>query len=173
MDEFERTFLPSHLPDEVLLGECFEMLDIYLPLSAEHPHLRVRQKGNQFEITKSTVVEAGDSSHQFENTIPLTLEEFNDLKELKGKRVYKKRYLYTEAGFSYEIDVFKGDLEGLVLVDIEFKTKEEKDAYVPPSWVLIEVTQEEFLAGGMLCGKTYGDIAARLERLGYVKKHEY
>lgn len=36
-----------------------------------------------------------------------------------------------------------------------------------PDFCLCEVTQEEFIAGGMLCGKRYTDIEADLERFGY------
>ena len=34
---------------------------------------------------------------------------------------------------------------------------EEKDAFVAPDFCLVEVTQELFIAGGMLCGKRYAD----------------
>ena len=38
-----------------------------------------------------------------------------------------------------------------------------------PNFCLAEVTHEEFLAGGMLCGKSYADIRESLKRLGYTK----
>jgi len=69
----------------------------------------------------------------------------------------------------YEVDVFHGSLRGLVLVDIEFKSHKEKNNFTPPPWVLAEVTQENFVAGGMLCGKNYEDISNELKRFGYSK----
>lgn len=39
----------------------------------------------------------------------------------------------------------------------------------PPDFCLVDVTQETFLAGGMLCGKRYADIEAGLDRFGYRK----
>ncbi len=38
-----------------------------------------------------------------------------------------------------------------------------------PDFCLVEVTQEDFVAGGMLCGKSYEDIKADLDRYGYTK----
>ena len=63
--------------------------------------------------------------------------------------------------------MFTGALDGLVLIDFEFETEAEKEAFVMPDFCLVEVTQEEFLAGGMLCGKSYDDISADLALFGY------
>ena len=169
MEEIELTYLPKGLPDGVTRSFSKELLDIYLPAGADHPTLRVRRSGNTFEITKKQPVQEGDASHQIETTIPLTAEEFADLEKLEGKRVYKTRYYYMENGVDYEVDVFQDALAGLVLVDIEFKTLAEKASFVVPDWLLVEVTQEKFIAGGMLCGKSYGDIEGRLQALGYVR----
>ena len=38
-----------------------------------------------------------------------------------------------------------------------------------PNFCLAEVTQEEFTAGGMLCGKSYEEIEPRLRGFGYSK----
>ena len=163
MEEFELTYLPKKEILSKLEGVSFkEMLDIYLPSTSKHPTLRIRKSGNKYEMTKKEPIKEGDSSHQLETTIPLTQEEFNELSLIEGKRVSKNRYLYTESEHTYEIDVFQGDLKGLILVDIEFKSNKEKSQFTPPSWVLKDVTQEEFVAGGMLCGKSYKDIEDRL-----------
>ena len=66
-----------------------------------------------------------------------------------------------------EIDVFVDGLEGLVLMDFEFNTVEEKSAFKMPGLALADVTQEEFIAGGVLAGKKYNDIALELERFNY------
>ena len=63
--------------------------------------------------------------------------------------------------------MFQGDLKGLVLVDFEFESEQEKQAFEKPDFCLVEVTQEEFIAGGMLCGKTYKDIEKNLQKFGY------
>ena len=171
MEEIELTFLPKGLPEGVQKSRSKELLDIYLPAGSEHPTLRVRRSGSSFEITKKQPVREGDASHQIETTIPLTAEEFADLEKLEGKRVHKTRYYYNESSIDYEVDVFQDALQGLVLVDIEFKILAEKAAFVAPNWLLVEVTQEKFIAGGMLCGKSYDDIEGRLHAFGYERSY--
>lgn len=167
MDEFELTYLPKRLPERLLEAPAKEMLDIYVPASIEHPYLRIRCRGDKYEITSKQPVAPGDQSHQHENTIPLTKEEYDELAVVPGKRVAKTRYLYEENGRTYEVDVFKDGLAGLVLVDVEFSSAEEKAAFTPPDWLGPEVTQKVFLAGGMLCGKRFDDIKDKLAEFNY------
>ncbi len=167
--ELEVTYLAKRLPDGLENCESKEILDIYLPAAARHPTLRVRRDGKRFMITKKEPVRDGDASRQLEQTIPLTEEEFGDLDRLKGKRVRKERYFYGHGKRTAEIDVFKDGLEGLVLVDFEFDSVEEKDAFRMPEFCLADVTQEEFLAGGALCGKGYQDIEEKLSEFNYSK----
>lgn len=169
MEEFELTYLVKMLPAEVKSAPCQDILDIYIPAVAEHPTLRIRQNGQKWEITKKEPIHGQDSSHQLETTIPLTADEFQELNSLTGKRIHKTRYFYNENGVNYEIDVFHGALEGLVLADVEFNSLAEKASFVPPDWCLAEVTQEKFIAGGMLCGKSYADIEDSLKSFGYKK----
>lgn len=169
MEELELTYLAKTLPTGLVSAEKKEMLDIYIPTSSDHPTLRIRKNGDKHEITKKQPIVEGDASRQLETTIKLTPAEFADLSQLPGKRIQKTRYLYQENNINYEIDVFRGDLTGLVLVDVEFATVQEKSAFVPPAWCLVEVTQEKFLAGGMLCGKKYSDIEQDLAKFGYQK----
>ena len=163
--ELERTFLAKAVPKGLNAGK--EMLDIYIPKSAEHPKLRIRKMGDRFEITKKNPVKEGDASEQIEQTIALTKEEFDDLSKLEGKRTSKIRYTFDFNGAKCEVDVLQGSLKGLVIIDFEFKTKKEKDEFRMPDFCLVDVTQEKFLAGGMLCGKKYNDIKEKLEKLGY------
>src|SRR3989338_5295798 len=150
MIELEKTYLAKYLPD---LKKCKskEIIDIYLPKSAKHPVLRIRKNGDKFEMTKKQPI-GEDKTIQEEQTIILTKEEFQELSSLEGKRIHKIRFYFPYNGRTAEIDVFQGDLKGLVLVDFEFESEQEKQAFEKPDFCLVEVTQEEFIAGGMLCG---------------------
>jgi CYTH domain-containing protein len=167
--ELELTYLAKHLPEGLAGSESKEVQDIYIPKSAHHPKLRIRKSGEKLMITKKEPTDSGDYSVQVEHTIPLTREEFGEMSKLEGKRIRKTRYLYKYKGRIAEVDVFKDGLEGLVVVDFEFSTAKEKDSFVQPEFCLAEVTQEEFIAGGTLCGKTYSDIEKELDRFGYKK----
>ncbi len=169
MEELERTYLAKELPPNLAACRSKSMLDIYVPSTSSHPIVRIRKRGDVYEITKKAPIVEGDASRSMEETIPLTLEEYRELSAIPGKRISKNRYYYTDGGIDFEIDVFQDDLEGLVLVDVEFPSVEQKDTFREPGFCLTEVTQQEFLAGGMLCGKKYADIEPELQRLGYKK----
>ena len=68
-----------------------------------------------------------------------------------------------------EVDIFKDKLEGLGVADFEFKTKEEKDKFVKPDFCSDEVTQDVYLAGGILAGGEYSKIEKHLEKYNYKK----
>lgn len=142
---------------------------MYIPQSLDHPVVRIRKNGETYEITKKQPVKEGDASHQDEQTITLTETEFNELMKLEGKKVSKIRYYYPYKGRIAEIDVFTGKLRGLVLVDFEFENLTEKDSFVMPEFCLADVTQETFVAGGMVCGKSYEDIEENLKKYSYKK----
>lgn len=167
--ELERTFLLKYIPEGLEKSKFKEILDIYIPQDSEHPTLRIRKCGEIFEITKKETVNGNDSSEQNENTIPLTKDEFGELSQIKGKRLRKNRFLYPHENRMAEVDVYLDDLAGLVVVDFEFNSREEMEAFDVPDFCLVEVTQDKVLAGGMLAGKSYGDIERDLEKYTYKK----
>jgi adenylate cyclase len=167
MIELEKTYLIKNLPENLQAFPAKQIIDIYIPKESRHATLRIRKNGDKFEMTKKEPVQEGDSSHMLEQTIVLTANEFDILEKLDGKRTEKLRYNYPYRDLMAEIDVFQGALQGLVLADFEFKTLEEKAAFTMPDFCLAEVTQEEFLAGGMVCGKSYADIEKDLKKFNY------
>ena len=54
-----------------------------------------------------------------------------------------------------------------MLIDFEFATETEKNSFAIPEVALADVTQESFIAGGSLAGKSYADIEPELARFGY------
>jgi CYTH domain-containing protein len=167
--ELEKTYLAKELPAGILECPFKEIIDIYVPESVEHAILRLRKKGDNYEITKKTPISGSDSSEQTEHTIKLTPEEYESLARGGGKKVRKYRYYYNKDGRQAEVDVFKDELEGLVVIDFEFSEVADKDNFEMPDFCLADVTQDKIFAGGMLCGKKYSDIEPRLNELGYKK----
>ena len=165
MTGFERTFLAKYLPED--LGKCTfrEIIDVYIPRISIHPKLRIRKIGNKFEITKKIPVNRKNSQLR-ETTIPITEEEFEDLK-LIGKRIRKFRYYYPFNGKFAEIDIFQDLLKGLVLIDFEFNSEKEMKEFEIPDFCLAEVTQEEFIAGGILSGKSFLELHKQLKKFEY------
>lgn len=159
----------KNIPVDLKTLKSMEVFDIYIPKSTLHSHLRIRKKGDKFEITKKYPVKDGDSSRLSEETIPLTKEEFEEFSQLEGRRVRKIRHYFKVGADMAEIDVFQDDLKGLILIDFEFKTVEAKNDFVMPDFCLADVTQEKFTAGGILAGKKYSDIEKELRKYNYKK----
>lgn len=172
MLELEKTYLAKYLPEDLAKYEATEINDTYIPYDPRknpHPKMRIRRKGDRYEITKKTQMDVSDASAQEEQTMTLSAEEYAALAPVEGRKIHKIRYEYPCGDLVAEIDIFQGGLSGLVVVDVEFDSLEEKELFSMPEFCLVEVTQEEFIAGGMLCGKRYEDIENGLKRFGYEK----
>ncbi len=167
MIELELTFLAKSLPANLKNCASKKIVDLYIEGGSIHSSLRIRKNGDQFELTRKVPVEAGDASKQTETTISLNKEEFESLADSKARRIEKTRYYFEHNDHTAEFDVFEGGLDGLVLIDFEFKTEEAKDSFVMPDFCLIDITQETFIAGGVLAGKKYHEIESELKRFEY------
>lgn len=168
--EYELTYLAKKMPTEIKGVTPNRVIDYYVPETGDtHPHLRIRSRGDTFEITKKQPIEGKDSSAQSEHTIMLSREEYKDISSNRKRCVIKDRYKVVIDGHPAEVDVFCGELQGLVLIDFEFSSREAQLAFVMPSVCLADVTQEEFIAGGILAGKRYIDLEPQLSKYNYKK----
>jgi adenylate cyclase len=170
MIELEKTYLIKYLPKDYKKYPKKEIIDVYFPKGKKHPTLRLRKNGTRYEMTKKSIVES-DPSEQKEETISLTKEEFNAFAKIPGKAVHKLRYYYIHNGWPCEIDIFQKDLKGMILVDFEFDTGEQKRVFQMPDFCLADVTAEKYIAGGMLAGKKYKEVEPHIRKLfGYLTR---
>ena len=169
MIEIERMYLARFIPDGLSGCKSDEIIDIYIPWTVAHPQIRLRKEGRNLVLTKKYAPDNSDFTRQVEQTIVLTEREYEEFAKLDGKKLRKIRHYYKCNAGEAQIDVFKDELEGLVLIDFEFKSKGEADKFVAPDFCLVDVTKEKFIAGGMLCGKSYSDIKNMLSQFGYSK----
>lgn len=165
--EFEKTYLCPEIPTEYISGEPTRMVDVYIPELSEHPKLRLRQKGDTYEITKKTPID-NDPSRQLEETIGLTREEFDALLTSSSRKIEKLRIPLMYDGFEGELDVFDGEHRGLVLVDFEFADTTDQEKFGQPSFCSADVTLEDAIAGGILSGLKHDDLFVILrDKHGY------
>lgn len=83
--------------------------------------------------------------------ILLSPEEYELLSGLEGDPLKKVRYYCRYLGRVFSIDVFEGELEGLVLCETEAESLEELMSVQPPAYARREVTEDPFFTGGNLC----------------------
>ncbi len=167
--EFEKTYLLKTVPSDLTNCDSIVIEDRYVPQSVDHPVLRLRRYGDWLGLTKKYPVQGSDSSTQYEHTIVLNPDEYAALAGLPAKTFVKRRYYYPLGRVTAEIDVYQGQLQGLATVDVEFATEDDKQSFLPPDFCGPDVTQDSLIAGGMLAGKSYNDIADGLAAYGYEK----
>ena len=92
----------------------------------------------------------------------LSEAEFAALAVLPARTITKRRYRLTHGGRDFGVDVFEGDLAGLVLCEAEDESRAAVLALVFPPWAGREVTEDPFFTGGNLCGVSAAELAARL-----------
>ena len=111
--------------------------------------VRVRVRGDKGFLTiKGRGSEDGLSRYEWEKEIPVS--EAFELMALCGSGVIDKtRYLVPFGKHTYEVDVFHGANEGLVLAEIELS--DEQEAFEKPSWLGEEVTGDVRYYNSMLC----------------------
>lgn len=157
MIEIEKTFLVKAIPQNLSSYQSFKIKQGYL--SSTHPVLRIRQKGDKYELTKKIPLKSNDWSSTEEINIPLTKDEFHKLWPLTQKSLQKTRYLIPLLNnLTAELDVFSGELNGLCVVEVEFSSETEMNSFQKPDWFGKDITQEDFAANSFLAGKTFEEI---------------
>lgn len=157
MLEIEKTFLVKKIPDDLSSYNSHQIKQGYISLSS--PALRIRQKDNKFELTKKIPLKAGDWSSVEEINIPLTEAEFNKLWLLTEKSLEKIRYeIPLHDNLIAELDVFRGELEGLSFVEVEFISEDQMNLFQKPDWFGKDITQEDFSANVFLAGKNFLEV---------------
>lgn len=135
MLEIERKFLV----DTSKLPGCMKSTHIvqgYLSDDKDRT-VRVRISGDKAYLTiKGGRSGSGLSCFEWEKEIGFF--EAVNLMLLCPKTLVKDRYHAVVAGKTWEIDVFRGFHEGLVVAEIELAS--EDDEFVRPQWVTAEVT---------------------------------
>lgn len=162
MIEIEKTFLLKDIPKNLKSYTSFKIKQGYI--SSGSSPLRIRQKGDKYELTKKIHLQENDYSQAEEINIFLTKYEFEKLWTQVEKYLEKTRYMIPlENNLTAELDVYSGPLNGFAVVEVEFKNQDQMNNFIAPQWFGKDVTQEEFSANSFLAGKNFSDIKKYLE----------
>ena len=109
--------------------------------------VRVRRRAGRSTLT----VKRGQGLVRHEEEIAIGRERFDRLWPLTaGRLIEKARHLLPVDGATLELDVYGGDLAGLMVAEVEFDSVEASEAFVPPPWLGEEVTGDERYANRTL-----------------------
>jgi len=92
------------------------------------------------------------------------------LSVFEANEIRKNRYAFPFEAREFAIDMFLGDLFGLVLAEVSFETDEELDSFPKPPWAVADVTNVEVFTGGRLCELTFEDIRNEIAQSGLIAK---
>ena len=140
--EIERKFKVRMLPAQYKDSPHCMIEQAYL---CTNPVVRVRCQDDQYYLT----YKGKGLLEREEYNLPLTRESYvHLLAKADGLILTKTRYQiplsspWDKGSLSLiaELDVFSGDYEGLLLVGVEFPSKETALAFTPPDWFGEDVT---------------------------------
>ena len=96
----------------------------------------------------------------------LNATEAETLSIFEANEIRKNRYYFEFEGRRFSVDMFIGDLFGLVLAETSFDSDEELERFSTPSFAIADVTNDEMFAGGKLCELKYEDVRKEILRSG-------
>jgi adenylate cyclase len=143
--EIERKFLVAQRP--AWLDGCrSEALDQgYLAIGPDD-EVRIRRSEDGARLT----VKRGRGEERLEEEVEIGEEQLAVLWPLtEGRRVEKRRYR-VDGDPAIEVDVYSGELEGLITAEVEFPSREDADRFSPPRWLGDEVTGHDRYANQQL-----------------------
>ena len=137
--EIERKFLVHTLPFDEATYPFVSIAQGYLALESDGQEVRLRRKGQQYFLT----VKSAGTMVREEYETSLTPEQFQTLwPGTAGRRLQKDRYIFEG---QMEVDIYRGNLAGLIVAEIEFPDQVSAKSFQAPSWVEQEITHLNFL----------------------------
>lgn len=132
--EIERKYLVRQIPDTLNSFTHHELEQGYLSTS---PVVRVRRKDDDYILT----YKSSGLMIRKEVELPLDKKSYEHLiAKSDGNIISKTRYIIPHGPHNIELDIFHGKLEGFVMAEVEFDSKEAAESYQPPHWFAKEVT---------------------------------
>ncbi|MDX2379784.1 MAG: CHAD domain-containing protein [Acidimicrobiia bacterium] len=143
--ERERKFLVGEVPE--LHENGVELRQGYLAVDGA-VSVRVRAAA---ERGCTLTVKGGRGAVRAELEWPISQDEFEAAWTITDdRRVHKTRYELPTNGHVVELDVFEGELAGLVFAEVEFDSDQALQQFEPPDWFGREVTDDERYTNAML-----------------------
>lgn len=136
MEEIERKFLVNN---HNFISEAKTHHNIQQAYLQKDPakSVRIRISDNKAKLTIKGI-SRHDGLIRSEWEYPIPVNDAEALLKLCDQKIEKVRYEVLYKHQCFEVDVFKGDNEGLILAEIELKST--TDQIIKPDWLAGEVT---------------------------------
>ena len=171
--ERERRYLLRDLPAGLTrVDPHLQITDNYITGT----RLRIRKvrepRTNKWTVkfTQKFAPNPDDLSRTIITNTYLNALEAETLSVFNANEIRKNRYYFDYEGRKFSVDMFMGDLFGLVLAEVGFETDEELDNFPQPSFALADVTNNPLFSGGRLCELTFSEVREEILRTGLISK---
>jgi CYTH domain-containing protein len=171
--ERERRYLLADLPDGLTRADPhLQITDNYITGT----RLRLRKvrdpRTNKWVVkfTQKFAPQPDDLSRTIITNTYLNALEAETLSVFDTNEIRKNRYRFAFAGREFGVDMFLGDLFGLVLAEVSFETDEELDSFPQPPFALADVTNDPVFSGGRLCELTFAEVRQHISEEGLIRK---
>ncbi len=136
--EIERKWMIKEMPSDLSKYASIEMEQAYLNIS---PTVRIRKENDEYFLTYKGI---GEGIAHTEYNLPITREAFDHmLPKADGIVIRKTRYVIPlEGGLKAELDVFREPYENLRIVEVEFESLEQAEAFAAPDWFAEDVSND-------------------------------
>lgn len=167
--ERERRYLLRDLPEGISRADDHvQITDNYITGT----RLRIRKvrepRSNKWTVkfTQKFTPEPTDFSRTIITNTYLNATEAETLSMFNSNEIRKNRYYFEYEGRKFCVDMFLGDLFGLVLAEVSFESDEELQSYPKPPFALADVTNNEIFTGGKLSQLTFAEIREEINKQG-------
>jgi CYTH domain-containing protein len=171
--ERERRYLLQDLPEGLSRAHHhLQITDNYITGT----RLRLRKvrdpRTNKWVVkfTQKFAPNPNDLSRTLITNTYLNHEEAEVLSVFEANEIRKNRYYFEWEGHNFSVDMFLGDLFGLVLAEVSFESDEELENFELPPFAVAEVTNHELFTGGRLCHCTFEDIREEIRKNGMLSR---
>ena len=171
--ERERRYLLRDLPEGLTRADPhLQITDNYITGT----RLRIRKvrdpRINKWTVkfTQKIAPNPDDLSRTIITNTYLNALEAETLSVFNANEIRKNRYYFDYEGRKFSVDMFLGDLFGLVLAEVGFETDEDLDSFPPPPFALADVTNNPLFTGGRLCELTFSEVREEILRSGLITK---
>lgn len=148
--EIERKFRLNSLPSILSEARAALVQQGYLAVQPDGTEVRLRDSGRVCSLT----VKSGEGMLREEREVEITAAQFETLwPATASRRLVKRRYLQALDRDTAQIDVYAGDLQGLILAEVEFESEEAARCFQPPAWFGEEVTDDPAYRSRTLAGR--------------------
>jgi len=183
----ENTIVPDSKYARIERERRYLLQDLPEGLTRTDPHLQITDNyitGTRLRIRKIREPRTNKWTVKFTQKFPLHPDDLSctvitntylnaieaeTLSVFNSNEIRKNRYYFDYEGRKFCVDMFLGDLFGLVLAEVSFETDEELVNFPKPPFALADVTNEVAFSGGRLAELTISEVRDEIMTRGLLK----